>query len=103
MLKQAIHGMSKENSVKNHAGDEISFNKALSCLLDQSISQCDDDESQMTHSQSDNNYSQVDVDGEISVELGTLNPAPTKQILGDKNERQTDANHGHSKSSATIY
>lgn len=93
ILKQALHGYQKEKSTKggrdveqsgrshlhDRTGDEMSFNKALSSLLDSSLSQCDG-ASQISQSESDN-LSQIDED--ISVNLETLNPLPTKYMQAE--------------------
>lgn len=77
----------------------MSFNKALSTLLDSSLSQCDG-ESQVSEYESDQMLSQIEED--ISVNLGTLNPLPTKYIEASA-EQKSDPHHSHSKSSATIF
>jgi len=96
ILKQALHGMHKEKSTKggrdleqsqrstlnDQTGDEISFNRALSSVLDSSLSQCDG-ASQMTHSESEG-LSQIEED--ISVNLAALNPLPTKYIQAEAGE-----------------
>lgn len=72
---------SGRSTFNDQAGDEMSFNKALSTLLDSSLSQCDGT-SQM--SESDQMLSQIEED--ISVNLGTLNPVPTKYIQAESGE-----------------
>lgn len=113
ILKQALHGMHKDKSSKggrdpgqsershlhDQTGDEISFNKALSSLLDSSLSQCDG-ASQMSQSESEH-LSQIDED--ISVNLAH-NPLPTKYIQAEATkDQQSEPHHSHSKSSATIF
>jgi len=113
ILKQALHGMQKEKSTKggrdleqsgrshfhDQTGDEISFNKALSSLLDSSLSQCDG-ASQISHSESEH-LSQIEED--ISVNLAALNPLPTKYIQAETGDQPSEPHHSHSKSSATIF
>jgi len=113
ILKQALHGMQKEKSTKggrdaeqsgrshlhDRAGDEMSFNKALSSLLDSSLSQCDG-ASQISQSESEH-LSEIDED--ISVNLATLNPLPTKYLQAEAGDQPSEPHHSHSKSSATIF
>ena len=86
-------------SVNDTTGDETSFNKALSSLLDSSLSQCDNT-SQNTSEQ------QLELDDDISVTLLSHKVKPqTFASKGCEAEAQTqnDSHHSHSKSSATIF